>query len=59
MKKSPDAMDEITSRDSAIYARLLIGRARQFGLKAAKELAHIDYPAGQCSILFFKYHDIR
>jgi len=57
MKKSPDVMDEITSRDSAIYARLLIGRARHLMFKARqKELAPYRITPRQANVLFVLYN---
>ena len=52
-----DSMDEITAKDSSLYARLLLGRARHLMVKARqKELAPYHISPRQANVLFILYN---
>ena len=52
-----DSMDEITAKDSSLYARLLLGRARHLMVKARqKELAPCHISPRQANVLFVLYN---
>ena len=50
-------MEEITARDSSLYARLLLGRARHLMIKArTKELTPYHISPRQANVLFVLYN---
>jgi DNA-binding MarR family transcriptional regulator len=52
-----NTMDEITAKDSSLYARLLLGRARHLMVKARqKELAPYHISPRQANVLFILYN---
>ena len=52
-----DNMDEITAKDSSLYARLLLGRARHLMVKARqKELTPYHISPRQANVLFILYN---
>ena len=52
-----DNMDEITAKDSSLYARLLLGRVRHLMVKARqKELTPYHISPRQANVLFILYN---